>query len=328
MSRSRLSRRSAFTLIELLVVIAIIAILIGLLLPAVQKVREAAAKTSCSNNLHQLGIATQLYAGNANSLPPLAAPCGGTGASCYTAVTSPTPNINYTMFILLLPYIEQTAVFNNASTGTAYGGVSGHTIKTYLCPSDISAPGGGFQGTNATYAGSSVSNYAGNNLVFGGPLQFSAGVFTYPLKKRPIDLASVNGLSNTVFFSEIYGTCGTTGSTLATVGGSLWAVADAGYPDSTSGPGSPVTSPTRHRPLSRSVKSLSRNGNRSGSMVAPTPTFRGFTRVGSRLRWAMAVPGSSPRSCRKIAGSRPSTHSIAPSSATTSKLEARSNWSG
>jgi len=224
MLRSRLTRKSAFTLIELLVVIAIIAILIGLLLPAVQKVREAAARTSCSNNLHQLGIATQMYSDAFKSVPPLAAPCGTTAAGCYTAASSPTPGFNYTMFIFLLPYIEQNALFSNASTSSNYGGVNQSVVKTYQCPSDISAPGGGFQGTKAAYAGSGVTNYAGNNLVFGGPVQG----LTYPTKRRSIENTSVNGLSNTVFFSEIYGTCGNTGN-LSNAGGSLWAVADAGY---------------------------------------------------------------------------------------------------
>src|SRR5262249_40564312 len=90
------SRRQGFTLIELLVVIAIIATLIGLLLPAVQKVREAAARTQSANNLKQLTLATHMYEGDFNKLPA-------------NAVTLPS-GLRVSCHWLLLPYIEQTTL--------------------------------------------------------------------------------------------------------------------------------------------------------------------------------------------------------------------------
>jgi prepilin-type N-terminal cleavage/methylation domain-containing protein len=129
MTRSR--RRQGFTLIELLVVIAIIAVLIGLLLPAVQKVREAANRSQCQNNLKQIVLAAHNYESGAGYLPP------GTDANMVGTL------------VFLLPYIEQDAVYRNFSFGpasnpywwrnpanypTAPDG-TGVRIKTYLCPS-------------------------------------------------------------------------------------------------------------------------------------------------------------------------------------------------
>ncbi|MCI0376204.1 MAG: DUF1559 domain-containing protein [Gemmataceae bacterium] len=134
--------RSAFTLIELLVVIAIIAILIGLLLPAVQKVREAAARMSCTNNLKQLGLACHNYHDVYKSLPPARKSLANTQGAAITTFPSDPILLNHHGLVYLLPFIEQDNLFKRFNQKAATGNFMASKVFGYpLSPgSQLSVP--------------------------------------------------------------------------------------------------------------------------------------------------------------------------------------------
>jgi prepilin-type N-terminal cleavage/methylation domain-containing protein len=171
---SRLRRHAGFTLIELLVVIAIIAILIGLLLPAVQKVREAAARTQCQNNLKQIGLAAHNYQSTFNSLPPgYLATLNKymTPGSMWESYQGALDGQGIGVLVFLLPYLEQDNIYKQLTDPAAPPGSSNGTLF------DVTKRGYGDTGaappsawdTVTVTAGTYTYNYAPSSWIISGP---------------------------------------------------------------------------------------------------------------------------------------------------------------
>lgn len=199
----RRTDRHAFTLIELLVVIAIIAILIGLLLPAVQKVREAAARAKCQNNLKQIGLAVHNYESANGCFPP---------ASTFPKTAAFLP---FSVHAVILPYVEQENLRKLIDLSLPYdhpNNIPAARVRVpiYLCPSEVNdreRPDGAITHYPLNYGAN-----MGTWLVF-NPQTGTSGAGAFPVRFRsyPTELtarghtvgAFTDGLSNTLGFAEV-----------------------------------------------------------------------------------------------------------------------------
>jgi prepilin-type N-terminal cleavage/methylation domain-containing protein/prepilin-type processing-associated H-X9-DG protein len=213
-------RRPAFTLVELLVVIAIIGILISLLLPAVQKVREAASRTECQNNLKQIGLALHGYHDTQHEFPT------GKGPNYATTVPGAAVYARWSVHSHILPYLEQNNLYNSINfnyppetpgmgnpvvnfmppyqnPGRVNADACRTVVKTFLCPSDGAQAPVDWLGQNNYFASQGSQFLCDLSESFPStidPQETANGVFYYLSQVAIKDIT--DGTSNTAFFSE------------------------------------------------------------------------------------------------------------------------------
>jgi prepilin-type N-terminal cleavage/methylation domain-containing protein len=220
-----------FTLVELLVVVAIIAVLIGLLLPAIQKVREAANRVRCQSNMRQLGIACHNHQDVKGQMPPMYGYMGNTSTNYHALGT---------LFYHILPWVEQQPLYeaglrtggtylyysgDSGNTGNPYQNISIQPVKLYACPSDPSMPPSTLvpPGYSSYIGGFACTSYAANYQVFGVPMSDGsvAATTTYGCTianaqgSAKVPDTMPDGTSQTILFGEHYALCSASAMTPA-----------------------------------------------------------------------------------------------------------------